>query len=331
MSVTRAHVADGAFAFFSARGRWRLDEIIVWLCAIAAYFVFPDHLALGSQVLIAGLFAMSLDLLVGYTGIASLGHAAFFGLGAYTAGLLAVSGWSEPITGMLAAGVVAGAFGLLCSTIVARVRGIALLTVTLGIGLLLFELANRWTGLTGGDDGLQGIAISPVLGVLEFDLYGRGAYIYAFAVSLIGYIVARRLVNSPFGLGLHGIRGNLRRVPALGISVGNRIRAIFAISAALAGIAGAVLAQTTQFVALEVLSFDRSLAALIMVVLGGIGTLSGGFVGAALYLVARDRLSELSPVYWNFWLGLILFLAVVSGSGGVLGLAGRVRRAVLRR
>jgi branched-chain amino acid transport system permease protein len=326
-----AGIADSAYAFFAARSRWRIDEIAIWIGAAASYVLFPEHLLLGSQVLIAGLFAMSLDLLVGYTGIASLGHAAFFGLGAYTAGLLATAGWTEPVTGLLAGGAVAGVFGLLCSAIVARVRGIALLTVTLGIGLLLFEVANRWTGLTGGDDGLQGMSFSPVFGVLEFDLIGRGAFIYAFAVTLICYVLARRLVNSPFGLQLHGIRGNLRRVPALGISVSNRIRAIFAISAAFAGIAGAVLAQTTQFVALEVLSFDRSLSALIMVVLGGVGTLSGGVIGAALYLIARDRLSELSPVYWNFWLGLILFLVVLSGSGGVLGLVGKLRAAASRR
>ncbi|MBV9539436.1 MAG: branched-chain amino acid ABC transporter permease [Acidisphaera sp.] len=326
-----ASVAPDAVAFFSARDRWRADEIAVWLCAAASYFLFPGSLLLGSQVLIAGLFALSLDLLVGYTGIASLGHAAFFGLGAYTAGLLAVAGWTEPVSSLLAAAVVAGAFGLLCSTIVSRVRGIALLTVTLGIGLLLFEVANRWRDLTGGDDGLQGVTFAPVFGVLEFDLSGRGAFIYAFAVTLVCYVFARRLVGSPFGLQLHGIRGNLRRIPALGISAGNRLRTIFAISAALAGIAGAVLAETTQFVALEVLSFDRSLSALIMVVLGGIGTLSGGIIGAALYLVARDWLSELSPVYWNFWLGLILFLVVISGSGGVLGVLGKLRLGVGRR
>jgi branched-chain amino acid transport system permease protein len=327
----RAIAPDSAVALFAARGRWRWDEVLFWVCAAACYFLFPDHLLLGSQVLIGGLFALSLDLLLGYTGIPSLGHAAFFGLGAYTAGLLSLHGWTEPVSAMLAGGVVAGVFGLLCSTIVARVRGIALLTVTLGIGLLLYELANRWRGLTGGDDGLQGMEIAPVFGTLEFDMFGRGAFIYAFVVSLICYGIARRLVNSPFGLGLVGIRENIRRVPALGISVRHRVMAVFAISAALAGIAGAMLAQTTQFVALEVFSFDRSIAALIMLVLGGMGQLSGGMIGAAIYLIARDELSSMSPVYWNFGLGLILFLSVLSGGGGFLGIVARLRDAAARR
>ena len=325
MSATVA-VRDAALRQFATSARWRADEVLFWACALASYFLFPTHLVLITQVLISGLFALSLDLLLGYTGIPSLGHAAFFGFGAYTAGLLSVAGWTEPISGLVAAAAVAGAFGLLCSTVVARVAGITLLTVTLGIGLLVYELANRWSGLTGGDDGLQGIVVAPVLGLWEFDLFGRTGFFYVLVVTFGLYLLARRVVNSPFGLGLRGVRGNVRRMPALGVSVRKRVMSVFTLSAALAGVAGALLVQTTQFAALDVVGFDRSVSVLIMLVLGGLGALSGGMIGAAVYLVARDQLSTMDPVYWNFWLGLILFLVVLAGGNGVLGLVARLRR-----
>ena len=319
-------VREAAVRQFAKSARWRADEVLFWACALGSYFVFPDHLVLVTQVLISGLFALSLDLLLGYTGIPSLGHAAFFGIGGYTAGLLSVAGWTEPLSGLIAAAATAGVFGLLCSLVVARVGGIPLLTVTLGIGLLVFELANRWSGLTGGDDGLQGIVVAPVLSLFEFDLFGRTGFFYVLVVCFLLYLVVRRIVNSPFGLGLRGVRGNVRRMPALGVPVRRRVMAVFTLSAALAGVAGALLVQTTQSAALDVVAFDRSVSVLIMLVLGGLGALSGGMIGAAVYLVARDQLSTLDPVYWNFWLGLILFLVVLVGGNGVLGLFDRLRR-----
>ncbi len=284
-----------------------------------------------TQALISGLFVVSLDLLLGYTGIASMGHAAFFGVGAYTAGILAKHGWGDPLFGLVAAALLAGAFGALCSLLVARLHGVALLMVTLGIGLLCFELANRWRDLTGGDDGLQGMQVGPVLGLFDFDIDGRTAFVYAFTVIFLLYLCARRIVNSPFGLALVGIRENIRRVPALGIAVRTQVMIAFTLAAAMAGVAGALLAETTQFIALEVLGFDRSISVLIMLVLGGIGNLVGGMVGALVFTVARDQLAAIDPVYWNFWMGLILCTIVLSGSGGIVGglrrLEGRLRRA----
>lgn len=316
---------------FAARRRWRWEEIAFGLAAGASYFVFPEHLLLLLQILIAGLFALSLDLLQGYTGIPSLGHAAFFGLGAYTAGLLAKYGAGDPLLGLAAAALVSGAFGLVCSFLVARVSGIALLTVTLGVALLLYEVAHRWTGLTGGDDGLQGMKVGPILGLFRFDLFGRTAFLYALAVCLVAYLAMRHLVHSPFGLSLEGIRENPRRARAVGIPVARRLREAFAVSAAVAGISGALLAQTSQFVALEVLSLERSVSALIIVVLGGPGTLIGSMYGAAVYMAARDALSSINPVYWNFWLGLILFAVVMFRAGGIVGglrwIARRLARA----
>jgi branched-chain amino acid transport system permease protein len=313
---------------FVDRERWRWPETVFWLAALSVVYFFPDYLTLASQVVISGLFALSLDLLLGYTGMASLGHAAFFGLGAYTAGLLGKHGWQEPLSGLLVAGLVAGVVGFLCSLVVARLQSIALLMVTLGIGVMLHEAANQAQDLTGGDDGLQGVVISPLLGHFDWDIFGQTAYLYALAIAFLCFLAARRLVNSPFGLSLRGIKENPRRVPALGIKMRNRVIAVFTISAALAGIAGGVLAQTTQFVGLEVLSFDRSAGVLIMLVLGGAGTLYGAFVGAALFMIAKDFLSASDPVYWYFWIGLLLCVVVAFGKGGVVGVTQRAWAAV---
>lgn len=322
--------AEDASRLFVARSRWRWEETAFWLAAAASYFLFPGHLVLITQALIAGLFAVSLDLLLGYSGIASMGHAAFFGVGAYTAGLLAKYGWGDPILGLAAAALLTGALGALCSLLVARLHGIAMLMVTLGIAASCYEVANRWRDLTGGDDGLQGMVVQPIFGVLPFDFDGHVGFAYALAVVFALYLAARRLVNSPFGLALLGIRENARRVPALGIGVRAQLMLAFTIAAAMAGIAGALLAETTQFIALEVLSFDRSVSVLIMLVLGGIGNLIGGMVGAMVFIVARDELAALDPVYWNFWMGLILAAIVLSGSGGIIGLLRRIERRLGR-
>ena len=315
----------------AARSRWRPAEIIFWTFMAASYFLFPDHLVLISQILIAGLFALSLDLLLGYGGMPSLGHAAFFGVGAYTAGLLGQMGWGEPISGLLLSGAVAGVLGLLCSMFLSRLRTTAFLMVTLTLGLLFRELANRWSGLTGGDDGLSDIALQPLFGVFRFDLAGHTAFWYSLCVVLIVFLLVRRLAHSPFGLALEALRENERRAAALGVSPRLVVIAIFTLSSAIAGVAGALLTQTTSFVALEVLSFERSAGVLIMLVLGGVGTLYGAFVGAAVYLVARDVLSALDPVYWYFWLGLIIVIVVLFANDGLVGVSRRLQAGAARR
>jgi len=317
---------DAARRLFVARSRWRWEESVFWLCAAASYFVFPGHLVLITQALISGLFVVSLDIILGYAGIASMGHAAFFGIGAYTAGIMAVQGYGDPLLGLVAAALISAALGALCSLLVARLHGIGMLMVTLGIGLSCYEVANQLQDLTGGDDGLQGMVVTPVLGLFAFDINGHTAFIYAFIVVFVLYLAARRLVNSPFGLTLLGIRENIRRVPALGIGVRGQVMLAFTIAAGMAGIAGALLAETTQFIALEVLGFDRNINVLIMLVLGGIGNLIGGMIGAVVFTVARDQLAAVDPVYWNFWMGLILAAIVLSGSGGIIGLLQRAER-----
>jgi branched-chain amino acid transport system permease protein len=296
-------------------------EIFFWLAILAAYFLFPGYRVLGSQILIVALFALSLDLILGYAGIVSLGHAAFFGVGAYTAGLLAVHGWGEPLSGLIAGGLMAALTGFAVSFLVVRGEDLARLMVTLGIGLLLFEAANRAAFLTGGVDGLSGVAMWKLLGTFPFDLGGRTAYLYSLAVLLACFIALKRLTLSPFGLSLRGIRENRNRMPAIGSPVRARLVAVFTIGAAVAGIAGALLAQTTQFVGLDVLGFNRSAELLIMLVLGGTGRLYGAIVGAAIFMIAQDYLAGINPVYWQFWLGLGLVVFVFVARGGVLGAA----------
>jgi branched-chain amino acid transport system permease protein len=311
--------------------RWKAPEIVVWLIPVVCYFLLPEHLLLGSQILIVGLFAISLDLILGYAGIVSLGHAAYFGLGAYTAGLLASHGWGEPLSGLLLAAVVAAAAGLLCSLLVVRGRDLTQLMVTMGIGLMLFEAANKASSITGGVDGLSGMMMDKLLGRFEFDLMGHVGYWYSFAVLFVLFVGLRRLVASPFGLGLRALHCGPRRMPALGASVYKRQIAVFTLAAAIAGIAGALLAQTTQFVGLDSLGFHRSAELLIMLVLGGAGRLYGGLVGAAVFLIAQNYLSDLNPVYWQFWLGLLLIVIVMFARGGVLGGLEAIQQKLTRR
>jgi branched-chain amino acid transport system permease protein len=312
----------------ATRSRPRWEEIAFLILVLASPFAFHDQLLLLSQILIAGLFALSLDLLLGYMGVASLGHAAYFGLGAYASALLVHNGWGEPISALIVAALVAGAAGFITSLFLARVGGIALLMTTLAVGLLLFEVALRARDITGGEDGIQGLTVSPVLGLFSFDLYGRTAFWYTFVVVLVLYLVARRLVNSPFGLSLEAIRENIRRVPAIGIPVRARFVATFTISCAIAGIAGALLTETTQTVAISVFGFDRSVGALIMVVFGGAGSLVGALIGAAAYMLAQNWIAQISPIYWNFWVGLMLVLVVLFARGGIVGGLRRITSAL---
>ena len=299
--------------------RWRATEIVFWIVVIVAFFVFPQNRVLGSQILITGLFALSLDLILGYAGIVSLGHAAYFGMGAYTAGILAVKGWNEPLTGLLAAGAAGAIVGYATSFLVVRGGDLARLMVTLGIGLMLFEAANQLPSITGGADGLSGVTMAKLLGVWSFDLAGSTAYWYSLAVLFVLFVFARRLVASPFGLSLRGVRENVKRMPAIGSPVGKRLVAVYTVSAAMAGVAGGLLAQTTQFVGLDVFGFPRSADLMIILVLGGIGRLYGGLVGAAVFMIAHHWLSDMNPIYWQFWLGLLLVVVVLFARGGILG------------
>ena len=319
--MTSATIAGQAnpVQYLQAQNRWQWSEIAFWLATLLPFVLTPSYLVLASQIAITALFVLSLDLILGFSGIVSLGHAAYFGVGAYTAGLLSKYGWGEPLTGLVAAAIVAGLFGYLTSFIIARFRHLALIMITLGIGLVLQEAANSAGWLTGGFDGLQGIHTWPLFGKIRFDLYGYTAYSYALAGLFLVFLVARRLIHSPFGLALRGIRENGLRMPAIGASVHAHIQTIYTIAAVIAGIAGALLAQTTETVSLEALGFQRSADVLVMLILGGTGRLYGGLIGAAVYMVARDQFSGINPQYWYFWIGLLLIGVVMLLPNGILG------------
>ena len=310
--------------YLHAQTRWRWGEVAFWVATLLPFVFFPSYLQLASQIAITALFALSLDLILGYAGIVSLGHAAFFGLGAYAAGILSVYGWGEPLSGLAFAAAIAGLAGYAMSFIISRFRHLALIMITLGLGLLLHEAANSASWLTGGADGLQGIRIGTLLG-FKFDLYGRTAYSYSLIVLFLAFLVARRIIHSPFGLSLRGIRENPVRMPAIGAASSAHIRKIYTIAAVMAGIAGAVLAQSTSTVSLEVLSFQRSADVLVILILGGAGRLYGGIIGAIIYMVARDQFSGINPQYWYFWIGLLLVAVVVFLPNGILGGLARLK------
>jgi branched-chain amino acid transport system permease protein len=317
---------QAALDVFSRRHRYHPLEALPWAAAAAAYVVFPSYLPLGAQVLATILFALSADLVLGYAGIVTLGHAAFFGTGAYTAGILAANGWGEPITGLLAGALAAALIGLVSGLVVLRTSGLTLLMQTLVVATLLYETANKASSITGGDDGLQGMVVWPLFGLFRFDMFGRTAYVYCLVVLFVCWWVARHIVHSPFGRSLTGIRENVLRMHAIGAPVVRRRLVIYTISAGFAGIAGALIAQTTQFVGLTTLSLERSGGVLIMLIIGGVGRLYGAFIGVPLYMIAQNRFSEIEPVYWYFWIGLLMVIVVVFARGGVLGLLDRLRR-----
>lgn len=296
-----------------AASRWKPWEPVLWLAALIAPAVLPSHAALINEIAIVALFAISLDLVLGYTGIVSLGHAAFFGFGAYTAALFAKHVMPDPLVGLAVAIAGATVLGAVCSLTIQRGSDLTRLMVTLGVALILLELANKLDWLTGGADGLQGVVMGPLLGTFEFDLAGRTAAYYSLAVLAVFFVLARRLVHSPFGATLKAIRDNRLRAMAIGIPVGSRLAVIYTIAAALAGAAGALLAQTTGFASLDVFEFHRSADVLLILVVGGTGWLYGGVAGAIVFKLMQDALSAITPQYWTFWLGLFLVVLVLVG------------------
>lgn len=315
-------------AFLKRKAAWKPAELLFWPAALGAVFLFPERASLLNEIAILALFALSLDLILGYAGIASLGHAAFFGLSAYTAGLFAKHVHPEPLLGLPVAMAVSGAAGFLSSFLVIRGSDLTRLMVTLGVSLMFYELANRFTGLTGGADGLLGILMGPIAGRFEFDFFGRTAYLYSLAVLFLLFLLARRIVNSPFGLSLKAVKHNRLRASAIGISPARRIVAIYTLSAVYAGAAGALLAQTTSFVSLEVLDFQRSADGLLVLVIGGAGYLYGGIGGAIAFKLMKDALSTLTPAYWLFWMGLMLVVLVLVGRDRIASEAASLWRRV---
>jgi branched-chain amino acid transport system permease protein len=323
---------SGLLDRIAVRHRPSALEALPWVLAVAAFFVFPTYLSLGTQLLVMVLFALSLDLALGYAGIVTLGHAAYFGLGAYTAGILNVRGIVvDPLLGLAVAVAVGLALGLLLGLILLRTSGLTFLMLTIAVLFMFSEAANKAAFLTGGADGLQGMNVGPVLGLFPFGIEGRTGYLYALAVLALATLLARWLVHSPFGMALTGMRENARRMGAIGAPVRARLVVVYALSAAMAAAAGALNAQVNQFVALNTLSMDLSGAVLVMLVLGGTGRFYGAFIGAPVYLLAEHLLSLQDPTYWLFWIGVMLVLIAMFAPGGILSVVDAVRARVAPR
>jgi branched-chain amino acid transport system permease protein len=315
---------------YLADSRIRWTEWLPWVAALGAFFLLPEYLALGSRILIFILFALSLDLILGYAGIITLGHSAFFGLGAYTAGILSAKlGVHDNFLQLLAAAGAAALLGAITGAIILRTRALTLLMLTLAITAILLEIANKMTTLTGGADGLSGVVVAPILGLFKFDIFGKTAFIYCLVVLFVGWFFVRRLIYSPFGAMLTGIRENTARMHAVGAPVYRRLVLVYTLSATMAGVAGALLTQVNQFVGLNVLGLEPSGDLLVMLILGGVGRLYGAFVGPVVYLIAQDYLAKQYPEYWYLGIGLLLIVVVLFARGGILGIAdqliGRLR------
>ena len=308
--------------------RWKpLLEAAFWLLAFAAILLLPRRMLLLNEIAILALFALSLDLVLGYAGIVSLGHAAFLGLGAYTAGLLAKHFAVDPLVCIAGAAALSGVLGFATSFLVLRGSDLTRLMVTLAVALLLGEAANKMAWLTGGSDGLQGVTVGPVGGMFEFDLRGRTAYVLSLTVLMVLFLVARRMMASPFGMSLRTIRDNPLRAAAIGVPVTLRLVTIYTIAAIYAGIAGGLLAVTTQFVSLDVFDFARSADVMLVLILGGTGYLYGGILGAVAFKILQDLLSGLTPQYWHFWIGLLLVGLMVVGRARIRRLLTGWRRS----
>ncbi len=296
-----------------SQGRWRWYEPLLWLLVFALPALLPGHALIVNEIAIVALFAVSLDLVLGYTGIVTLGHAAFLGFGAYCAALFAKHIHPDPLLGLAAGVAAATVLGAVCSVTILRGSDLTRLMVTLGVALLLLELANKLDWLTGGSDGLQGVMMGPLLGRFEFDLYGQTAAWYSLTVLLVLFVLARRWVQSPWGATLMAVRDNPLRAAAIGISVPSRLAVVYTLAAGVAGAAGALLAQTTGFASLDVFALERSADAVLMLVIGGVGWLYGGVLGAVVFKLLHDVISSITPQYWTFWMGLFLVVLMLVG------------------
>lgn len=289
---------------------WRLPFIVAAL-GVAAWFALPDQLGLLTRLFTTALLVLSLDLVVGIAGLATLGQAALFGAGAYAAGIFALRVMADPLAG-LAVGAGAGALVALASgAFLLRYRGFTLLMLTVAVAQILASLASKARDWTGGDDGLSGFSPGALFGRFAFDLEGRTAALYALSVLVVGLYIARRVVDSPFGLAVRGIHESRARMAALGTPVFARLLAMYTLAGALAGAAGALSAQTNAIVGLDSLGFALSAEALVMLVLGGAGRLSGALVGSTVFTLLHHTAASINPYHWLFVIGGALMVVVL--------------------
>jgi len=298
--------------------------LAIIVAGAAGYWLFPDNLALLTRIVAIALLVLSIDLIVGYCGVATLGQAALFGSGAYAAGIACVNGVTEPMT-LIAIGAVAGAAaGLLMGAVMLRAHGLAQLVLSIAIVQLFHEAANKASAITGGSDGLAGLMVSPLFGIFEFDLWGKTAYIMGVVLLLLVFVALRFVVSSPFGMLCRGIKQDPLRIRAMGAFVFPVLLKMFVISGAVAGMGGALAAISTQVVGLDSVSFELSANALVMLVLGGLGTLYGALIGTVIFMGFEHVVSAINPFHWMTMVGALLIAVVLAAPGGLSSLVERL-------
>ena len=289
----------------------------------AGYYAFPDNLALLVRLITTAFLVLSLDLVTGYCGVATLGHALLFGTGAYVAGLANVNGITDPFA-MLAAGAFAGSIaGTLSGAVIVRVSGLAQLVLSIAIIQLAQSFASKAASITGGSDGLSGIDPAPIAGLFPFDLYSKAAYLLSLVVLILTFLVLKRMVRSPFGLLCRAIKEDPLRVAALGGSPYPALVKMYAVSGLVAGLGGALSAMTAGVVALDSLSFERSANSLVMLALGGTGTLSGALLGTTVFEIFEHLVSAANPFHWMVLVALLLIGVVLFLPKGLQSLFSR--------
>jgi branched-chain amino acid transport system permease protein len=324
-AITGAATAATAEAvkFLQTRHRFHWAEVLPWVIAIAVFYLLPGYRLLATQILVMILFALSLDLIVGYAGIISLGHTAFFGTGAYITALLAANNIPDPLIGLVAAAIGAAVLGFLSGWVLLRTAGLTLLVLTMAVTIMLGELANDFDEITGGFDGIN-FTNSEIFGLIEIDqLWYTSSYIYVLVVLFLSFLLIRTIVHAPFGRMLIGIRENTKRMSAIGTPVHQRQVSVYVISAAIAGIAGALWVQIQGNVTTGVYAFELSGDVLIMIILGGTGRLYGAFIGATVFKILESLTEQIlgtNQPYWQLTIGIVLILTVLFARRGLYGI-----------
>ena len=293
------------------------------MLALAAfgYVLFPDDLAFLTRLISIALLVLSLDLVTGYCGVATLGHSAIFGVSAYLVGNICLAGHSDPLL-LLVAGALAGALmGLASGALITRFKGLPQLVLSIAVGQLIAALANKLSKLTGGSDGLSGISPGRVFGIYAFDMYGRTGYVFSVAVLIVVFVVLLRVVRSPFGLLCRAIKDDSLRARMIGARVYPRLVFMYGVSGVVAGIGGALAAINTGVVGLDSVSFERSAEALVMLVLGGAGSLWGALIGSIVFQVFEHYVSAANPFHWMTMVGALLIAVVLFAPKGLVPLA----------
>jgi branched-chain amino acid transport system permease protein len=302
-------------------GTWLAPELIgvatVTALGATGFFLFPEDLAFLTRLIGIVFLVLSLDLITGYCGVATLGQAALFGVAAYAAGNACIAGVTEPVL-LLGVGAVGGALtGLLSGALITRFRGLPQLVISIAFGQLVTALSNKLSSITGGSDGLSGIVPAPVLRTFSFDMYGRTGFVFSVVVLAVVFALLLRFVRSPFGLLCRGIKDDDLRAQMIGASVYPRLVVMYGVAGAVAGIGGALTAITTGVIGLDSVGFERSAEALVMLVLGGAGNLWGALAGAVLFQVFEHIVSATNPFHWMTLVGLLLILIVVFAPRGL--------------